>query len=99
MEVAVETPTVINGTSENKVTGSPSAVNDKGEHELQSAWTFWYDKKNRTKTKEQEMNYAESLKKLGTFHTVEGFFRFFFNLFFLFFLFFFLFFSYCFFLI
>jgi len=40
---------------------------------LETAWTFWYDKKT-TDRKESEQ-YMEGLKQLGSFNTVEGFYR------------------------
>lgn len=35
-------------------------------HPLHSAWTLWYDRKS------PKQNYQETLKKLGTFDTIEG---------------------------
>eukprot|EP00747_Dinoflagellata_sp_TGD_P167285 gnl/TRDRNA2_/TRDRNA2_191399_c0_seq1.p1 gnl/TRDRNA2_/TRDRNA2_191399_c0~~gnl/TRDRNA2_/TRDRNA2_191399_c0_seq1.p1 ORF type:complete len:226 (+),score=48.87 gnl/TRDRNA2_/TRDRNA2_191399_c0_seq1:61-738(+) len=44
-----------------------------GETPLETAWTFWVDKKS-TDRKEQAA-YMEGLKQIGTFNTMEGFFR------------------------
>jgi len=41
-------------------------------HRLQTGWTIWYDKKQK---KTQVANYEENLVKLGTFFTVEDFWR------------------------
>jgi|Transcript_78680 translation initiation factor 4E len=40
---------------------------------LETAWTFWYDKK--TSDKKESDQYMEGLKQLGSFNTVEGFYR------------------------
>ena len=40
-------------------------------HPLQTAWTFWYDKKESKKTSTTE--FRDRLKKLATFDTVESF--------------------------
>jgi len=45
----------------------------KEEHPLETAWTFWFDKK-QTDRKESDA-YIEGLKQLGDFNTVEGFHR------------------------
>lgn len=45
-----------------------------GEHALQSTWTFWYTR-NIPKHAGAE-SYEENLHKLGSFSTVEGFYRF-----------------------
>ncbi|KAK8823808.1 hypothetical protein WA538_001100 [Blastocystis sp. DL] len=42
-------------------------------HKLQSAWSFWYDKK--LPRGQQVVNYTENLKRIGTFDTVEDFWR------------------------
>jgi translation initiation factor 4E len=44
-----------------------------GENPLETAWTFWYDK--RSTEKQESDAFAEGLKQLGTFSTVEGFYR------------------------
>jgi len=51
--------------------GSPIRA---GEHPLESAWSFWFDKKfpNSLAT---IINYAENIKYIGSFNTVEGFWR------------------------
>lgn len=40
---------------------------------LETAWTFWYDKK--TSDRKESEQYMEGLKQLGSFNTVEGFYR------------------------
>lgn len=45
------------------------ALTEDGRHRLETAWTFWYDKKDKSK------DYEENLQQLGTFDTVEDFFR------------------------
>eukprot|EP00744_Colponema_vietnamica_P001306 GILI01002184.1.p2 GENE.GILI01002184.1~~GILI01002184.1.p2 ORF type:complete len:255 (+),score=92.93 GILI01002184.1:61-825(+) len=45
----------------------------EGEHPLQTSWSFWYDKK---MPRQSNDNYQDNLTKLGTFSTIEGFFRF-----------------------
>jgi translation initiation factor 4E len=45
----------------------------EGEHPLETAWTFWYDK--RSTDRQESDAYAEGLKQLGTFATVEDFYR------------------------
>ena len=44
-----------------------------GEHELQTSFSWWYDKKSYKKT--DTMEFQNKLKKLATFNTVEGFWR------------------------
>lgn len=44
-------------------------LTEDGRHRLETAWTFWYDKKDRSK------DYEENLQPMGTFDTVEDFFR------------------------
>lgn len=41
------------------------------DHPLQTAWSFWYDKKQSKKTDEHE--FRNKLQKLGSFDTVESF--------------------------
>lgn len=43
------------------------------ENPLETAWTFWYDKK--TSDKKESDQYMEGLRQLGTFNTVQGFYR------------------------
>lgn len=43
-----------------------------GEHALQSGWSLYYDVKVKGASRE---NYLDKIKKLGTFNTVEGFWR------------------------
>jgi translation initiation factor 4E len=43
----------------------------EGEHDLQCGWCFWYDKKEKRKSKQ----FAANLHKLCEFSTVEGFWR------------------------
>lgn len=40
---------------------------------LETAWTFWYDRK--TSDRKESDQYMEGLKQLGTFNTIEGFYR------------------------
>lgn len=40
---------------------------------LETAWTFWYDKK--TSDRKESDQYMEGLKQLGSFNTIEGFYR------------------------
>jgi len=40
---------------------------------LEAAWTFWYDKK--TSDKKESDQYMEGLKQLGSFNTIEGWYR------------------------
>lgn len=50
------------------------AKDTNGEHLLETPWTFWYDHK-LPKSPTTPQNYADHLRKLGTFSTIEGFFR------------------------
>jgi len=43
------------------------------ENPLETAWTFWYDKK--TSDKKESDQYMEGLRQLGSFNTVQGFYR------------------------
>jgi len=52
---------------------------ENGEHLLETPWTFWYDHK-MSKSPTSAQNYAEHLRKLGTFKTIEGFYRMYANL-------------------
>jgi len=45
----------------------------ESESPLETAWTFWYDKK--TSDKKESDQYIEGLTQLGTFNTIEGFYR------------------------
>ena len=45
------------------------------ENTLESPWTVWLDKKVRQVTRQESDKYAGTLKKLGGFKTVEGFYR------------------------
>lgn len=40
---------------------------------LETAWTFWYDRK--TSDRKESDQYMEGLKQLGSFNTIEGFYR------------------------
>lgn len=40
---------------------------------LETAWTFWYDKK--SSDRKESDKYMEGLKQLGSFNTIEGFYR------------------------
>lgn len=44
-----------------------------GEAPLETAWTFWYDKK--TTDKKESDQYIEGLRQVGSFNTIEGFYR------------------------
>lgn len=70
-EAAVKAPAPV-------VTGASSlrekAVNEDGEHELQSSWTLLYDKKLANKTGSLK-EFEDNLNRLGNFNTVEGFWR------------------------
>eukprot|EP00696_Hemimastix_kukwesjijk_P014481 gnl/Hemi2/28490_TR9425_c1_g1_i1.p1 gnl/Hemi2/28490_TR9425_c1_g1~~gnl/Hemi2/28490_TR9425_c1_g1_i1.p1 ORF type:complete len:324 (+),score=72.78 gnl/Hemi2/28490_TR9425_c1_g1_i1:81-974(+) len=46
----------------------------EGEHALETAWSFWYDKK-VPKSQSPAVNYHDNLKMLGSFNTIEGFWR------------------------
>ena len=46
---------------------------EAGDHPLNSAWSFWYDKKQSRKTGTVE--FRSGLHKLGTFDTLEGFWK------------------------
>ncbi len=43
------------------------------DHPLSTAWSFWYDKKQSRKTDTSE--FRQRLIKLGTFDTIEGFWK------------------------
>mmetsp|Transcript_95656 Transcript_95656/g.297810 ORF Transcript_95656/g.297810 Transcript_95656/m.297810 type:complete len:430 (-) Transcript_95656:87-1376(-) len=43
------------------------------ENPLETAWTFWHDKK--TSDRKESDQYMESLKQLGSFNTIEGFYK------------------------
>jgi len=53
-------------------TGGPLAGVAPGEHALQSAWSLYYDVKTKGSSR---TNYLDKIKTLGTFNTVEGFWR------------------------
>lgn len=63
--------------SENKKksTEEPKKVTDTGFHRLQSKWTLWNDKKMAKKENHNYDDYNRNLKKLGSFDTLEGFWR------------------------
>ena len=44
---------------------------DPNENELETGWTFWYEKR----VKDPNQNWEESLKKIGSFNTAQGFWR------------------------
>eukprot|EP00163_Fabomonas_tropica_P012080 TRINITY_DN2318_c0_g1_i3.p1 TRINITY_DN2318_c0_g1~~TRINITY_DN2318_c0_g1_i3.p1 ORF type:complete len:214 (-),score=49.14 TRINITY_DN2318_c0_g1_i3:134-775(-) len=44
-----------------------------GEHELQTQWTFWYERKPNKKM--EQVSFQENLQQIGTFKTIEGFAR------------------------
>jgi translation initiation factor 4E len=48
-------------------------IREEGEHPLQTSWSFWYDKKQSRKTNTNE--FRERLHKLGSFDTIESFWK------------------------
>lgn len=46
-----------------------------GDHDLQSSWSFWYDRKQNKKIGHDAMDFRGQLQKLATFETVEGFWK------------------------
>ena len=44
-----------------------------GDHPLQSAWCFWYDQKKRKTAAPSD--FREQLQKIGTFDSLEGFWK------------------------
>lgn len=48
-------------------------VSAEGDHPLQTGWAFWYDKKQSKKTDTTE--FMGQLHKIGTFNSVEGFWK------------------------
>ena len=46
-----------------------------GDHPLQTAWSFWFDKKQSKGKSANTTEYKSNLQKLGTFDTVEGFWK------------------------
>ena len=65
----VETDMLEQGEPESEWTPPPIP---EGEHPLQSAWTLWYAKK---PAKDDEIHWRDTLLDLGTFNTIEGFWR------------------------
>ena len=51
----------------------PKIERESGDHALQTAWTFWYDKKQSKKTDTTE--FRGQLQKIASFDTVEGFWK------------------------
>eukprot|EP00761_Pharyngomonas_kirbyi_P000080 gb/GECH01000080.1/.p1 GENE.gb/GECH01000080.1/~~gb/GECH01000080.1/.p1 ORF type:complete len:231 (+),score=52.36 gb/GECH01000080.1/:1-693(+) len=49
------------------------ATQEKENHSLQRAWTFWYAKKNPKQPEQRD--YDKMLVKLGSFNTIEGFYN------------------------
>ena len=45
---------------------------EEGDHPLQTSWAFWYDKKGKVV---DPNDYRQRLNKLGSFDTVEGFWK------------------------
>lgn len=45
------------------------------DHPLHAAWSFWYDKKQSKKDATSSAEYRQRLQKLGTFDSVEGFWK------------------------
>lgn len=56
-------------------TDSSPAKSTKTGHHLENTWTFWFSKK--PSKMNPAFNWVESLRKLGTFNTVEDFWRYF----------------------
>mmetsp|Transcript_29047 Transcript_29047/g.40881 ORF Transcript_29047/g.40881 Transcript_29047/m.40881 type:complete len:213 (-) Transcript_29047:1253-1891(-) len=54
-------------------------MDPSNQHALQSSWTIWFDKKPKNKAK-LSTNYEENLVKVGTFQTVEQFYRYYVHL-------------------
>eukprot|EP01029_Cantina_marsupialis_P019839 TRINITY_DN4616_c0_g1_i1.p1 TRINITY_DN4616_c0_g1~~TRINITY_DN4616_c0_g1_i1.p1 ORF type:complete len:210 (+),score=48.03 TRINITY_DN4616_c0_g1_i1:34-663(+) len=54
----------------------------EGEHPLQTGWAFWYEKKRGPQRKKDmtKEDWEKNLVKLGTFYTIEGFWRFYVHL-------------------
>ena len=48
-------------------------VSDNQEHDLQTGWALWYDRKMPKKT--DAGTYQSNLRKIGSFSTVEEFWR------------------------
>ena len=48
---------------------------ESGEHPLQTPWAFWYDKKQNYKKSADPSEYKDRLHKLGSFDTVESFWK------------------------
>ena len=46
---------------------------EEGDHPLHTAWSFWYDQKQSRKSNADE--FRQRLHKIGTFDTVEGFWK------------------------
>jgi len=47
----------------------------KDEHPLETAWTVWYDKRDKTNSPLLRDSYSKLLHELDTFSTIEGFYR------------------------
>lgn len=52
-----------------------SKVVGEEEHRLQTSWSFWYDKKATKRTGQGANEYRAGLHKIGTFDTVENFWK------------------------
>jgi translation initiation factor 4E len=48
---------------------------EEGDHPLQTGWAFWYDKKQRYDPNKDSAEYKGHLHKLGSFSSVEGFWK------------------------
>lgn len=51
----------------------PKVEREEGDHPLQTAWTFWYDRKQSKKTDTTE--FKSHLQKIASFDSVEGFWK------------------------
>lgn len=70
MELVQESVKVSGGDEQEvRKTEQPENVT---EHKLHTGWTIWFDKKPK---KTQNVNYEDNLVKLGTFYTLEQFWR------------------------
>lgn len=61
--------------TDRKKTAEIKKITANGHHRLQSKWTFWADKKMATKSHQSFEDYNQNLSRLGSFDTLEGFWR------------------------
>jgi len=68
----IETSSTSSSNNEIATATLPSTKKlDDGKHHLECSWTFWFDKKAKDKTKK----YEENLIAIGSFSTIEDFWR------------------------